>query len=106
MTGTNLLAVEIHKSAVTNAVLGFDLELFATGYFLPPPTLSAMSTPPNMVLSWPVSNSVNYSLYSTTNLGAAASWEPDPVAVQTNGGQCIVTISPTNSMMFFQLMCP
>jgi lysophospholipase L1-like esterase len=106
MTGTNLLAVEIHKSAVTNAVLGFDLELFATGYFLPPPTLSAMSAPPNMVLSWPLSNSVNYSLYSTTNLGAGASWEPDPVAVQTNGGQCIVTISPTNSMMFFQLLHP
>ena len=34
--GTNLLAVEIHQSSVTNPILGFDAEMIGTGYATPP----------------------------------------------------------------------
>ena len=104
--GANLLAVEVHKSAVTNAVFGFDLELFGTGFIMPPPIISAINAMTNIVLTWPASNSVNYALYSTTDLTPGASWAPDPSALQTNAGQISALVSPTKGAKFFRLQHP
>jgi hypothetical protein len=43
-TGTNLVAVEVHLSSVTNTTLGFDMELIGGGYLLPPSLRSRWRT--------------------------------------------------------------
>lgn len=104
--GTNLLAVEIHQSAVTNAVLGFDLELIGSGNLLPTPALTLTPAAENLMLSWPATNSGGFALYSTTNLATPESWRLWPTAPQTNGSQLVVTQSLDGSSRFFRLQRP
>ncbi|HEY3862430.1 MAG TPA: GDSL-type esterase/lipase family protein [Verrucomicrobiae bacterium] len=106
LSGSNLLAVEVHKSGVTNAVFGFDAELFATGFIMPPPAISAISAAANIVLTWPAANSVNYALHSTADLSLNGTWALDASAPQTNGGQISVSISPSGGAKFFRLQHP
>src|SRR5204863_912168 len=40
LAGTNQLAVELHLNSVTNPTAQFDMEVFASGNLIPPPTLS------------------------------------------------------------------
>lgn len=105
-TGTNLVAVEVHLSSVTNSTLGFDLELIGSGYLLPAPSLSIAQAANNILLSWPVTNGSSFTLYSTTNLAAAESWTMAMATSQTNGGQIVVTQSPNTSATFFRLQRP
>ena len=105
-TGTNLVAVEIHQSSVTNSALGFDMELIGSGSLVPPPTLSITPAGNNVLLSWPVTNGNGFTLYSTTNLTSAGSWTAMMPAAQTNGGQVVVTQSPDTSAKFFRLQRP
>ena len=88
MTGSNLLAVEVHKSTVAHTIFGFDAELFGVGAIFPAPTISGISTTTNIVLSWPVTNSVNYTLYSTGDL-TLGNWAGDSSVLQTNGGKSV-----------------
>jgi lysophospholipase L1-like esterase len=104
--GTNLVAVEVHLSSVTNHTLGFDLELIGSGYLLPSPSLSITQTADNLLLSWPVTNGSSFALYSTTNLALAESWTLAMATAQTNGGQIIVTQSPNTGATFFRLQRP
>ena len=105
-TGTNLIAVEIHQSAVTNSTLGFDMELIGSGYLLPTPSLSITQAANNLLLSWPITNGYSFTLYSTTNLATAGSWTMTPALPQTNGSQIVVTQSPDTSAKFFRLQRP
>jgi lysophospholipase L1-like esterase len=105
-TGTNLIAVEVHQSSVTNSTFGFDMELIGSGYLLPTPSLSITPTGNNVLLSWPVTNGGTFTLYSTTNLTAAGSWATVLSPLQTNGGQIVVTQSLDNSAKFYRLQRP
>ena len=105
-TGTNLVAVEVHLSSVTNSTLGFDMELIGSGYLLPTPSLSIAQAANNILLSWPVTNGSSFALYSTTNLAAAGSWTMAMATAQTNGGQIVVTQSLNTSATFFRLQQP
>jgi lysophospholipase L1-like esterase len=105
-TGTNLVAVEVHVSSVTNTTLGFDMELIGGGYLLPTPSLSIAQTTNNILLSWPMTSGSGFTLYSTTNLVAAESWTMAMAAAQTNGAQIIVTQSLKASATFFRLQRP
>jgi lysophospholipase L1-like esterase len=104
--GTNLLAVEIHQSSVTNSTLGFDMELIGSGYLLPAPLLSITQTGGEVRLSWPRTNGGGFTLYSTTNLAASASWTMTTTPAQTNGGEIFVTQAPDASTRFFRLQQP
>lgn len=105
-TGTNLAAVEIHQSSATNSTLGFDMELIGSGYLLPTPSLSIAPASNNILLSWPVTNSSSFTLYSTTNLAATGSWAMATATLQTHGGQIVVTQSPDTKARFFRLLRP
>lgn len=104
--GTNVVAVEIHQSSVTNSVLGFDMELTLVGYLLPRPSLSIAPGEGNMLLSWPVTNGSTFSLYSTLAMQATATWSRATGVAYTNGGQIVVTQSPDTSAAFFRLQQP
>jgi len=104
--GTNLLAVEIHKRSVTNSTLGFDLELLGSGARYPKPPLSIARSDSNVLLTWPVTNTAGYSLYSTTDLGNGGGWAPLPAPLETNAGQIIVTVPAETNAMFFRLQGP
>jgi hypothetical protein len=104
-TGTNLLAVEVHLSSPTNATLGFDMELIGTGSILPNPSLSVAPTGTNLVLRWPATNGGSFTLLTTTNL-SAGNWTTSSAALQTNGGQIVVTQSPAANLQFFRLQRP
>ena len=104
--GTNLVAVEMHLSSVTNAAMGFDMELIGFGYPVPPPPLAITPNGGNFLLSWPAAIPVGFTLYSTTNLAATGNWIPASALVQTNGGQVIVTQFPDSSTKFFRLQWP
>jgi lysophospholipase L1-like esterase len=106
LTGTNQLAVELHLGSVTNTAAGFDMELFASGNLIPPPSVSIAQSGGNFLLSWPATNSDGFTLYTTTNLAAAGSWSASTALVQTNAGQIVVTQSPDASARFFRLQRP
>ncbi len=107
LAGTNLVAVELHQSSVTNSTLGFDMELIGSGYLLPTPSLSiTTASGGNFVLNWPETNGGSFALYSTTNLAAAGNWSPEPSPIYTNGGQIIVTQALDTTARFFRLQRP
>jgi lysophospholipase L1-like esterase len=106
LIGTNQLAVELHLSSVTNADAGFDMEVFASGNLIPPPSLAIVQSDRNFVLSWPATNSDGFTLYTTTNLVAAASWFASTALPVTNASQIVVTQSPDASVRFFRLQRP
>lgn len=105
LTGTNVLAVELHLSSVTNIAAGFDMELFASGNLIPPPSVSIVSSRGTFVLSWPATNSDNFALYTTTNL-TTGTWSISTARADTNAGQIIVTQSLDTSTRFFRLQRP
>jgi len=105
LKGTNQLAVELHLDSVTNTSAGFDMELFASGSLIAPPTLSIAQSGGNFLLSWPATNADGFTLYTTTNI-AAGNWSASTALAQTNAGQNVVTQSPDASVRFFRLQRP
>ncbi len=100
--GTNLIAVEVHQNAVTNAVLGFDMELLGGAFVVPAPTLSASLSNNSIVLNWPVTNGAAFTLYSTPQL-AGPTWQPVAAPLQTNNGQITAAIPLGVGTGYFQL---
>jgi hypothetical protein len=100
---SNLVAVEIHQATIDSSDLGFDLEILATGSIAdPPPTLTATRNGANVLLSWP-SSAAGWNLYSSSSLGAGASWSPAPETVVPGGAQNTVTVNPASGARFFRL---
>jgi lysophospholipase L1-like esterase len=103
-TGTNVIAVEIHKWRPFEPGITFDLELFGQG--VPAPTLSFASNPGALQLAWP-SNYTSFSLQSASNLGSASGWQivPGPYPLSNNSFEVSI---PTNagSPQFFRLIAP
>jgi lysophospholipase L1-like esterase len=104
--GTNLVAVEIHKRSVTGSTLGFDLELLGSGERYPKPPLSIALSGSNVLLTWPVTNTAGYALYSTTDLDNGGEWSVLPAPLVTNAGQITATVPVETDAMFFRLQGP
>jgi hypothetical protein len=104
--GTNLVAVEVHLSSVTNAAMGLDLELIGSGYLVPSPTLSLTPGAGGLLLSWPATNAASFNLYTATNLAGGGNWTPLVTPWQTNGGQIIATQAVDANPSFFRLQWP
>lgn len=83
-TGTNVLAVEIHKYSPGTAALSFDLELFGLGEVGPRLTASLNGTEVN--LRWPATNHAGFILVSAANLAQSATWRPLGGPYLLNGG--------------------
>ena len=105
LMGTNLIAIEIHQSSVTNSSLGFDMELIGSGFLRSPPSLGIAQIGSDLVLSWPSVNSEGFALNSTTNL-ASNSWNVTTELTQTNGAQIVVTQAVDASAKFYRLQGP
>jgi len=73
-SGTNVVAVEIHKFSPSQASLSFDLELFGFGAF--GPRLTASREGADFTVRWPATNNGGYILLSGTNLSLPAVWLP------------------------------
>jgi len=106
LTGTNVVAVEIHPAGVNVPRIEFDLELLGTGYLPPPPSLSLSATATNLLVSWPASNSVGFTLYSAPSLLDPAGWSMVSGAVLTNGGLWGLPVSGGDGQRFFRLQRP
>lgn len=104
--GTNVIAVEIHKTSPSGTGITFDLELFGNGVYVPPPTLSIASLPGAVQLAWP-SNYTGFSLQSASNLGSAGAWQIVPGPYPLSNNSFAVSI-PTNAgpAQFFRLFAP
>jgi len=104
--GTNVVAVAVHLSAITNASLGFDLELIGTGYpVVPPPRLAIELAGSTVQLSWPAASG-GYALFATTNLLDAQSWNILSAALITNDAEVVVTQSVMGGARYFRLQKP
>lgn len=106
MPQTNLVAVEVHLSAVTNGAQGFDMELIGSGNLIPTPSLSIMPLADNVQLSWPLTNGSPFALYETTNLSDPAGWAATTTPAQTNGDQIVITQPVGTNTTFYRLQRP
>jgi lysophospholipase L1-like esterase len=101
--GTNVVAVEVHQSALTNQSLGFDFELLGGAFVLPNPTLTATLSSNNISLTWPLTNGSAFALYSSATL-VPPNWQAlSPNLLQTNYGQISAAITPGPGSAFFRL---
>ena len=96
--------MEVHQSAVTNSVFGFDLELLGSGARYPNPALSVSMSGNNLLVTWPATNTAPYTLYSSTALGAG--WSVSQAPLQTNAGQAVATVPTDANTKFFRLQTP
>jgi lysophospholipase L1-like esterase len=101
--GTNVIAVEVHQSALTRQNLGFDFELLGGAFVLPNPTLTASLAGNNISLTWPLTNCSAFTLYSSATL-VPPNWQPFSSSLfQTNNGQITAPITPGPGSAFFRL---
>ncbi len=103
-SGTNVIAVEIHRSSPAGSALSFDLELFGQG--VPLPTISFTSTNGALQLAWPT-NYASFNLYTATNLPSGGAWQviPGPYS-QSNGSYQVSVTIDTNTAQYFRLGKP
>lgn len=72
--GTDLLAVELHKSSPGLLSLSFDLELFGLAEFVPKLVASLNGT--DFTVRWSATNHAGFILVSGTDLHQTAAWSP------------------------------
>jgi len=83
-SGTNVVAVEIHRYSPAQASLSFDLELFGAGAFAP--RLAPSRDGADFTVRWPATNNAGFILLSGTNLSRSAPWSPLGGPYLLNGG--------------------
>jgi hypothetical protein len=106
VTGTNLLAVEVHQNSQTSSDLAFDFALSATVFVPSDARLNLGSEGGQMALSWPAEGAY-LGLHSATNLRPPVAWAPFPAAPVLSHGRWTVSLpAPTNSQRFFRLASP
>ena len=105
VTGTNVLAVEIHQNATNSSDISFDFELSAQPA-VSLPRLEASSSIDSFTLTWP-GWAAAYALQSTTNLTPPATWTAlTNTPVLTNGVWHLPLGSATGGQRFFRLQSP
>jgi hypothetical protein len=107
LSGSNLVAIEMHQADLTSSDLSLALELFGAGYIVPapvaPPALAFDSTGANIFLRWP-SSATGFNLYEAPSL--PATWTLVGATPATTNNQKIVTIGTTNGSRFYRLSRP
>lgn len=103
VTGTNLLAVEVHQQSTTSSDVSFDLELNSVA-FTTPPAISLRSGGGQFVLVWPAW-ATSALAEASTNL--AGGWIALTNAIFGSNGELRMTLpGPTNAGGFFRLRFP
>lgn len=102
VTGTNLLAVEIHQANATSSDISFDLELIG---LLAPPLLMIRRSGAAVVLSWPEYHS-GYGIEATAAFGTTNSWSGVGGAVVASNGFNNVGLNLDGVTRFFRLKKP
>jgi Heparinase II/III-like protein/Bacterial Ig domain/PA14 domain len=104
--GWNLLAAEVHQSALNSSDLGFDLELTGTVILAELPELQATIAGSSLVLTAP-DTAAYFRLFSATNLMPPVVWTPDATAAVLSNSQWRVTLpAATNGQRFYRLQSP
>ena len=100
ISGTNIIAVEVHKISPSKASMGFDMELIGMGYYIPSPAISVNGG--NVLLTWPVNSSASFSVYAASDV-TSGNWTNTSATIQTNGGQVTATLPLSSATQFFRL---
>jgi hypothetical protein len=101
VSGSELFAGGAFKTAG-----GKSAKYIARAYLLPLPTLSLLPSGPNITVSWPSTNTADFTLEQGGMLDASASWVPNSASVTDDGTNKSVTLPATNSPQFFRLRGP
>jgi hypothetical protein len=106
VSGTNVLAVELHQDSPTTPDARYEFELLASALVPSTVTLNVAQLGNTTTLSWPEAAGL-LRVYSTTNLASPSSWLPLGVTPSCGNGQCSVQLlSITNKTQFFKLQTP
>jgi hypothetical protein len=105
VSGTNVLAVEVHQSGATSSDLGFNFELYGVGYRVPPPRLGIQNLSGNVRLTWP-SSATNWNLYATPELSSSSAWTQVQVIPTDANGFKSVTVGGDGPSRFYRLQKP
>ena len=101
--GWNLLAAEVHQSALNSSDLGFNFELIGIVVLPQPPELNATLAGSSLVLTAP-DTAAYFRLFSATNLTPPVVWTSDAAtAVLTNGQWRVTITAATNGQRFYRL---
>ena len=101
VTGTNLLAVELHQQLASSSDVSFDFALYGLNAV---PALSITESNGNVVLRYPAWASA-FTLESATNL-PSANWSMVTNTVQEVGNTREVTVPIDGAQQFFRLRSP
>jgi hypothetical protein len=103
VSGTNIVAVEIHRAAADNADMRFDLSLSAAALVPTDTALDLVSSVGGTALRWPFEAGL-FQLYSATNLSPPAFWMRVPDSpVFTNGYWVVPVPIRSNQARFYRL---
>jgi len=100
VAGSNTLDFVVFNNGTGNNPTGLRVEMAGT-VAVPPPTLTAVSSGGQIVLSWPAISG-GYSLFSTPSLSPAA-WILYSGTLTTNSGQITVLVPMNGTNGFFRL---
>lgn len=103
VSGTNVIAAEVHQASSNGPDILFDLEL--SGLAIVPTQAALRFTPsiPGPVLSWPLEAGL-FQLYTTTNLSSPAQWLLLTNTPTISNGQWVLPLPPPgNRAQFYRL---
>ncbi|HEY0456461.1 MAG TPA: cadherin repeat domain-containing protein, partial [Verrucomicrobiae bacterium] len=103
ITGTNLIAAEIHQAATNGPDIGFDFELSGLATVPVQSRLVVSATPSAITLNWPVEAGL-LQLYAASSLQAPINWLRVTNAPTLTNGQWQLTLpTASNSYLFYRL---
>ena len=103
VTGTNLLAIEVHQNALTSSDLAMDFELTGTALVSTNLPLAVTHGANTLTLSWPA-DAGWFSLYTATNLAAPVAWlRATNELIRSNSLWFAALPAGTNGQRFFRL---
>jgi autotransporter-associated beta strand protein len=105
VTGTNVLAIEVHQNAVSSSDLAMNFELTGTALMNTNTSLTLIRNAGALMLSWPT-DAAFLALYSTTNLSSPHWLRATNEPVPSNGQWTTPLPMTTNGQRFFRLQAP
>jgi len=106
VTGTNLLAVEIHQINLTSSDVTFNFELTGSAIVRPTALLTIAPSSGTNTLVWPAAAG-DFTLFTSTSVAPSATWVPatnQPVFI--NGQWAIPVPKSTPGPRFYRLQSP
>ena len=102
VSGTNVIAVELHQASADSTDISFDLEFSAVAGQPRPPQLAALRVGNLVRLRWPAS-APGFRPWQSTNLATGTPWQPVPGTIIRNGPWLDLGASFSPAVRFFQL---